>query len=663
MKKLVKTSGITLFAGFALVGAVCAFVNKANNPIQAKAESSVINFAQKSSAFVTNTGIKEGAVSFSDDGIKFQNWASASGATAAVYMTDKIEDDETVEIKFNFSKVTSSSFHVALNFWDKVPNSSLQPWSSGTINGTGSTLDFYIQDSGWFELQHYNFNNYMWYHSPIVSGNGLGYGNITFVDESTVPSKNGALSGSQNIWDGADHTLMIKKKTTTYGISLTIAYDNQYYLNDYRLEKWYKVYSGENSIQYNPKTTFEGDYYLSTGFISGGVTTDSDVLKIKSLTRSNRTLESELVNLALNSNEYITNTNIVADCVTNDENGIHINNYADAAAKTAGIYIKEKVAPEEVFTAKVKSANTAGNRLFISLNFFASIPHESFITYSNSTYDTKGFLINIDLRNGWIQTDLRALKLYYGYDHNIITDGNSNIGSSGTLGGGYNIHDGNEHTVQVSKKDITNGIALSFSVDGKYLYKDLEITGNKALTGGNNVTCTPADLQGSYYASIAMIGDNVTTSSDSLDISSITKSTRTVVVYNSEVFAMDLIEATDAICGGYDGSTNNKTALESVWTTLQDENHFAKLSSGDKETFKNASADETGNYLAKAAARYDYLVAKYELTNFASRASASFAKSSMFNLASNNISIIVVVSLSLISVLSLALILKKKSAK
>lgn len=661
MKKLVKILSINLFAGLTIVGTVCALLSKANSPIQSKAESALINFAQKSSAFVTNTGIKEGAVSFSDDGIKFQNWASASGDTAAVYMTDKIEDDETIEIKFNFTKETSTSFNVALNFWDKVPNASLLPYSNSTLNGTGSTLNFNINNTGWFELQHYNFNSYKWYHSPIVSGNGLGYGNITFVDESTVPSKNGTLSGSQNIWDSADHTLLIKKKSTSYGVSLTIAYDNQYYLNDYRIEKWYKVYSGDSSLQYNPKSTFEGGYYLSTGFVSGGVTTDSDVLKIKSLTRSNRTLDSELVNLALDSNEYVTNTSIVEGCVTSDENGVHITNYADAAGTTAGIYVKEQVAPEEVFTAKVKSNGNASNRLFVSLNFFASIPHESFLTYKNSTYDSKGFLINIDLRHGWIQTDLRALKLYYGYDHLIITDGNSNIGSSGTLGGGYDIHDGLEHTITVSKKDITNGIALSFGVDGKYLYKDLEITGNKSLTGGNNVTCTPSNIQGDYYVSIAMIGDNVSSTSDSLDISSMTKSKRSVIVYNASAFALDLLDATDAICGGYDGVADNKAALEAVWTTLQDSNHFAKLSEADQNTFKNALADEAGDYLAKGVARYDYLVSKYALTNFASRTSVSPVNSSMYNIQNSSFVVLIIVSISLISMLSLAMILKKKN--
>ena len=133
--------------------------------------------------------------------------------------------------------------------------------------------------------------------------------------------------------------------------------------------------------------------------------------------------------------------------------------------------------------------------------------------------------------------------------------------------------------------------------------------------------------------------------------------------YTAEQFAQQLLDDTDDVCSDWDGVTNNKTALVSVWNTLSDDDHYQALLPAQKQRFATATANydnDSLNALENAAGRYNMLVKKYGLANFASRTDTDEApvvplesNISLRALASNNtaaiISIIAVLSLSAVA--------------
>ncbi len=97
--------------------------------------------------------------------------------------------------------------------------------------------------------------------------------------------------------------------------------------------------------------------------------------------------------------------------------------------------------------------------------------------------------------------------------------------------------------------------------------------------------------------------------------------------YTAEQFAQQLLSLTDAVCENYDGHTNNKSALQSIWNDLGGADYWQKLSGTEQAIFTD---EENPNYdpealaqhsdLENAAGRYDILCKKYFSTdNFASR--------------------------------------------
>ena len=88
-----------------------------------------------------------------------------------------------------------------------------------------------------------------------------------------------------------------------------------------------------------------------------------------------------------------------------------------------------------------------------------------------------------------------------------------------------------------------------------------------------------------------------------------------LTVYSDAEFAGDVLDATDTVCaGGYD---NVKSDFADIWTILSAD--YSALLSVDKSDFAGALAKADGTALQKAAARYDYLVGKYKLDDFADR--------------------------------------------
>ncbi len=148
--------------------------------------------------------------------------------------------------------------------------------------------------------------------------------------------------------------------------------------------------------------------------------------------------------------------------------------------------------------------------------------------------------------------------------------------------------------------------------------------------------------------------------------------------YEAGDFAKDLLKLTAPVCSA--AQDGNHDALESLWLTLADGEHYASLVSDEKDILVGATADSTivvpateagidemlpEDAVAAAMYRYDYCTAKYGLTNFISgrTVSVSFATnvSSPMNNGSNSTLIIVIAVLSITS-LSLAgvLVFKRK---
>lgn len=86
--------------------------------------------------------------------------------------------------------------------------------------------------------------------------------------------------------------------------------------------------------------------------------------------------------------------------------------------------------------------------------------------------------------------------------------------------------------------------------------------------------------------------------------------------YTAEAFAQDLLSETDAVCAGYNGVTDNYSALLTVWNTLIDADHYQKVPQDQKNILVTTVANTSGTDVQKAMARYDYLVGKYGLSPF-----------------------------------------------
>lgn len=88
-----------------------------------------------------------------------------------------------------------------------------------------------------------------------------------------------------------------------------------------------------------------------------------------------------------------------------------------------------------------------------------------------------------------------------------------------------------------------------------------------------------------------------------------------VPAYDADSFGEEFLARISKICNGYDGWTNNKDALRTVWKTME-QRYLLSLSDAEKLRVINAKADENGSNLEKAMAFYDYACKKYRLDKF-----------------------------------------------
>ncbi|MCQ2815402.1 MAG: LPXTG cell wall anchor domain-containing protein [Bacilli bacterium] len=86
--------------------------------------------------------------------------------------------------------------------------------------------------------------------------------------------------------------------------------------------------------------------------------------------------------------------------------------------------------------------------------------------------------------------------------------------------------------------------------------------------------------------------------------------------YKAENFAHDLLTLTDEVCAGYDGVSSKKDELALVWNVLNSDQHWTKMVASERIRFTSGEGETS---LESARARYDYIVAKYGLGDFAGR--------------------------------------------
>ncbi len=93
--------------------------------------------------------------------------------------------------------------------------------------------------------------------------------------------------------------------------------------------------------------------------------------------------------------------------------------------------------------------------------------------------------------------------------------------------------------------------------------------------------------------------------------------------YTAEQFCSYLLSETDAVCSGWTYGKNNHDALVTVWNKLSSptdatQKSYPFLPSDQKEVLEDVVANEKGNTMQQAMARYEYLVWRYNLEQFIS---------------------------------------------
>ncbi len=119
--------------------------------------------------------------------------------------------------------------------------------------------------------------------------------------------------------------------------------------------------------------------------------------------------------------------------------------------------------------------------------------------------------------------------------------------------------------------------------------------------------------------------------------------------YTAELFAQDLLEATNSICAD-NGASNHSGALSSVWVNLE-QNKFATLSNAERDILKNTIPNANGSVIEEAMARYDHICIRYGLNDFIDRGVSS-SNNQLIQFNANNYSFIIII-IALIGAVSL----------
>ena len=132
--------------------------------------------------------------------------------------------------------------------------------------------------------------------------------------------------------------------------------------------------------------------------------------------------------------------------------------------------------------------------------------------------------------------------------------------------------------------------------------------------------------------------------------------------YTAEMFAAELLEATNDICAS---TGNRENALAGVWITFEMDK-WSTLSADQKAILKSASAIENGTTIQNAMARYDIICRKYaRCDNFIGRDSANFSNGHVMIGVDNNSLLIVAIatSIAMISMATIYFTIKHKKKR
>lgn len=123
----------------------------------------------------------------------------------------------------------------------------------------------------------------------------------------------------------------------------------------------------------------------------------------------------------------------------------------------------------------------------------------------------------------------------------------------------------------------------------------------------------------------------------------------------ADIYAKAFLSETAADCAALNVSSSTWNNVKAAFTNLGD------LSVEAGVTIMDAVADEMGNDIAKAVARYDYIISKYVSSGFDNFLGRTISTSSNLHNAINNSQLLIVVlSIALISSFALVIVLKKK---
>lgn len=138
--------------------------------------------------------------------------------------------------------------------------------------------------------------------------------------------------------------------------------------------------------------------------------------------------------------------------------------------------------------------------------------------------------------------------------------------------------------------------------------------------------------------------------------------------YVAMTFAYEFFASTDAICENYDGITDNKAALEAVWSGFKTK--YEGLNSAQQQDLLNPEDRGCGNTIISAMERYDYLTGKYNLENFITGRTPTVVNNHYTNPAASNanvnmLAIIIIASVALVTTTGAitAIIIKKRVSR
>lgn len=221
------------------------------------------------------------------------------------------------------------------------------------------------------------------------------------------------------------------------------------------------------------------------------------------------------------------------------------------------------------------------------------------------------------------------------------------------------------NTSDASKSDLTFWIGddasqVSTATGGFEVYKASKVYGSSLNDAYENTTALQKDFN---------VGNYVTVKSTFTEYNGTPETTSGAadIVFNNHIEAVNYAKAFNSALGTGNGictddNTTDTTALSTEWGNQS--TAYSALDPTTKALFEEATANKGGNDIQQCAAQYDWIVGRYELTNFMGRnvQSQGLVMNSLFAFASeeSTIAIIVVVALSSVTAIGAIFFIKRR---